>query len=242
LVGKLVSMLAVSPEVVAEYRRRYLKTESEIASSMAGAPIIRPPELVFIGTTSLYGVGSSQYNRIRIPCEVLGGSPKDELRFQELGRSESFGTSHFSTRTVQALVQLVRGEKEGQRVNSIFGEGVSPRMRKIREGLDLLGFPTDALLRHGRHRIVYGISLVLNLRDYLIGLDPKPDYLFPRRGQTHSSAAIVRWWSARWLRGRLKNPAVLEDIERHTLVHPIRHGARVQLVQPELPLFPGHRE
>src|SRR6202034_1734253 len=64
--GKLVAMLATSPEVVLEYRHRYAGAESEIASSMAGRPIAREPNLVLLGTTSLYGTGSSQYNRIKI--------------------------------------------------------------------------------------------------------------------------------------------------------------------------------
>ena len=46
----------------------------------------------------------------------------------------------------------------GQRVNSIFGEGVNPKLRKVRDGIDLLGWPSEVLLQHGRHRIVYGVS------------------------------------------------------------------------------------
>ena len=72
--GKLVSMVAVSPAAVRAYRDKYSGYESEIASAMAGRPIQRRTNLVFIGTTSLYGSGSSQYNRIRIPAEVLGGT------------------------------------------------------------------------------------------------------------------------------------------------------------------------
>ena len=35
-----------------------------------------------------------------------------------------------------------------RRVNNIFGEGVSPRLRMIREGLALIGIPQDLVLRH----------------------------------------------------------------------------------------------
>jgi len=38
-------MLMMSPEVVAEYRRRYAGVPSVIASSMAGRPIVRPADL-----------------------------------------------------------------------------------------------------------------------------------------------------------------------------------------------------
>jgi len=67
LVGKLVGMLSVSPEVVLEYRRRYGATSSLIASCMAGRSISRPASLVFVGTTSLYGERPCQYDRISIP-------------------------------------------------------------------------------------------------------------------------------------------------------------------------------
>ena len=92
--GKLVAMLAASPEVVEAYRRRYRDAESEIASSMAGRPIVRPAELVFLGTTSLYGVASSQYNRVRVPADRVGGRPEAVIRYLELGRSE--GVRHLS--------------------------------------------------------------------------------------------------------------------------------------------------
>ena len=230
--GKLVSMLAASPEVVQAYRDRYSMAESEIASSMAGRPIVRKPALVYLGTTSLYGVGSSQYNRIQIPCEQLGGRPGSSIRYQELGHSESFGTSQYSDDTVDALVDLVQQRSGGQRVNSIFGEGVSPKLRKVREGLDALGFPSERLLRHGRRRIIYAVSLIENVRDFLLGLDSDPRYLAPLDSPTPTKA-IAHWWKQRWLRSRIENDSVLDEVARHTLIHPIRHGARVVLPKDE---------
>lgn len=225
--GKLVSMLAASTDTVIEYRRRYGRAESEIASSMAGRAIVRPANLVLLGTTSLYGVGSSQYNRIKIPCGPLGGRADECIEFEELGRSQSFGTSQYSEKTVDALVTLVQQTKEGQRVNSIFGEGISPKLRKVRHGLDLLGFPSNLLLRHYRQRVVYGVSLVRNLRIYLTGLSSRPDYLIPKQPDGKVTASIAAWWRERWLRGRIQNDAVLEEVAKHTHVRPISHGARV---------------
>jgi hypothetical protein len=225
--GKLVAMLAASPEVVLEYRRRYTGAESEIASSMAGRPIVRSPTLALLGTTSLYGVGSSQYNRVKIPCKRLGGSPNDSIRYEELGHSEAFGTSQYSEETVDALADLVQQSENGRRVNSIFGEGVSPKLRKVREGLDRLGFPSELLLRHHRPRVVYAVSLVRNLRDHLLGIDPMPRYLVAMDNGAAATARIAAWWRERWLRNRIMSDEVLAAIERQTLVHPIRHGARV---------------
>lgn len=230
--GKLVAMLAASPEVVLEYRRRYLNSESEIASSMAGRAIVRTPTLVLLGTTSLYGIGSSQYNRIKIPCDRLGGSPEEIISYQGLGHSEAFGTSQYSEETVDALADIAQQSANGQRVNSIFGEGVSPKLRKIRQGLHLLRLPSDLLLRHHRRRVVYAVSLVRNLPEYLLGIDPKPNYLVPIEDGQAATTQIVAWWRERWLRNRIGSDAVLTEVARHTLIRPIRHGARVVISPP----------
>jgi hypothetical protein len=227
--GKLVAMLAASPEIVLEYRRRYASAESEIASAIAGRPIVREPALALLGTTSLYGVGSSQYNRIRIPCDRIGGRPDELIQYAELGHSEAFGTSQYSEETVAALADVVQQSANGQRVNSIFGEGISPKLRKVREGLSVLGLPTDLLLRHHRRRVVYAVSLVRNLREHLLGNDPEPGYLLPLENAASGTGCIAAWWRDRWLRSRIASDDVLAEIARHTLVRPISHGARVVL-------------
>ena len=239
--GKLVAMLAVSPKVVAEYRRRYSTAESEIASSVAGRAIVRPAELVVLGTSSLYNVGSSQYNRIKIPCAVLGGGKSEAVLFRRLGHSEAFGTSHYRDETIDALELLVRQANGGRRVNSIFGEGVSPKMRKVRAGLDLLTFPSERLLRHGRRRTIYGIELVRNACDYLLGIDSKPEFLVPINCSIAATTGIASWWATRWLLPRIESDEVIAEVGRHSLVHPIRHGARVprsRLPSDDALLFP----
>jgi Druantia protein DruA len=74
--GKLVAAMMASPEVVREYRRSYGETPSVIASSMAGKTVVRPAELVFIGTRSLYGRRPSQYDRISIPLGMSAFAPR----------------------------------------------------------------------------------------------------------------------------------------------------------------------
>lgn len=227
--GKLIAMMAVSPEVVHQYERRYAQSESEIASSMAGRPIVRSSKLVLLCTTSLYGSGSSQYNRIKMPAERLGGKAGDVIHYKELGRSAAFGTSQYSEGTVEALVDLLQ-QSDAQRVNSIFGEGASPKLRKVRQALDLLGLPSGMLLRHHRPRVVYAVSLVNNLGDYLIGTANRPEYLVPINA---GGDAIGSWWRERWLRNRIASDEVLDEVERHTSVRPITHGARVPLQRAE---------
>lgn len=226
--GKLTAMMATSTEVVHQYRQRYAHAESEIASSMAGRSVVRASDLVLLGTTSLYGVGSSQYNRIKIPAERLGGNAEDVIRFEELGRSEAFGTSHYSEETIDALVDLVQ-QSDAQRVNSIFGEGASPKLRKVRQALDLLNLSPGMLLRHHRPRVVYAVNLIKNLSDYLIGASKQPEYIISVNEGVAATAAIGEWWRERWLQNRIKSDDVLEEVERHTGVYPITHGARVPL-------------
>jgi len=224
--GKLVSMLAVSPSVVRAYHRRYSNYASQIASSLAGRAIRRRSNLVFIGTTALYGSNNSQYNRLRLPQSVLTGS--SDIVFQRLGKSRSFGTSHLSSDSVSALVRVAEHARVGMRVKNIFGEGVNPKLRKIREGLELLGWPSDELLQHRRQRIVYGVSLVENLLPYLLGLDAEPRYIF-RKNLTRDIDRIVEWWFERWLRQRAAKPEILEAVRKHRLDRPVQHGARVPL-------------
>jgi hypothetical protein len=238
--GKLIAMLLVSPEIITAYRDRYAQAESVIASSLAGRPVVRSPHLVFLGTTSLYGTEPTQYTRVVVPNEIVGGPRGETLRYQLLGRTEGYGTLQFSTDTVHALSVLLSQRQGGQRVHSIFGEGVNPRLRKVRDGLNHLGLPSDLLLIHGSPRLAYGVALARNFREYLLGLDPEPDYLVPSFDPKGASDRIALWWAHRWLRRRIMREDVLDAVERHQLTYPVRHGARVKLPADfggQLPLF-----
>jgi hypothetical protein len=177
--GKLVAMLLASPEIVRAYARFYGSSPSVIASSIAGRAVCRKPNLVYLGTTSLYSVGSSQYNRISIPAEQVGGKPGEVLSYRELGYTMGYGCTHFSPDTSNEIEALLEAKDKARRINSIFGEGISPRMRKLRVGLDLVGLPSQKLLHHGSPRIVYGLPLATNYRDVLLGRQKRPQYILP---------------------------------------------------------------
>jgi hypothetical protein len=227
--GKLVAMVVASPEVRLAYRRRYERTESVIASSIAGRPVVKSPELVFVGTTSLFGKRPSQYDRIA----VHASDASEMVRYEYLGRTTGVGTFQFSERTVQELKRLLAQSREGIKVNSVFGEGVNPRLRKIREALDVLGLPANELLQHGTPRLVYGVWLARNVREYLLDLDSKPQYFFADSEPRAATERIAAWWAERWLSRRVERKDIIERVERHSFIHPIRHGARVPLV-PDL--------
>ena len=241
--GKLVAALAASPALVAAYGERYQGQESEIASAMAGRAVVRSSRLALLGTTSLYGVGSSQYNRIKVPTAPLGGDGTHPLAYVEVGRSEAYGTAHLSEETVEALAALGAEARGAQRVNGIFGEGGSPKLRKVREGLSALGLPSDELLRHGRHRIVYLAPLIKNLRPFLLGLEGSPEYIYDLSDPARGTAAVAAWWRARWLSGRVEREEALAEVARHAAARPREHGARVPLPRletaegPQLSLF-----
>lgn len=123
--------------------------------------------------------------------------------------------------------QRLRGWRQKQQVNSVFGEGVNPRLRKIRDGLDALGLPTDDLLNHGGPRLVYGVELTYNPRAYLLGMGKQPKYILPMKKPLDTTKRISRWWIVRWLLPRIDRDEILRRVARHSLIHPIRHGARV---------------
>lgn len=229
--GKLVAMLAVSPETLAAYKRRYLRAVSVIASSVAGRAVVRPANLVFVGTTSLYGARPSQYERIVIPMNVFGSSDTEaNIRYRFLEETGGWGTFQFSQVTSKSVSDFVRSTKNGVRVNYIFGEGASPRMRALREGLSLLGFNQTELLQHGLKKTVYGVSLITNLSNYLLGIDKKPKYIFPKIESGTATRMVSEWWMQRWLIKRLQHQnieSIKAEMLRHTLVYPITHGARV---------------
>lgn len=137
-------------------------------------------------------MGLNQINvRESLSRGSYGGISGESVRYMPLGRTEGHGTFQFSEATVGSLAAAVAEHRGGKPVNSIFGEGVNPRLRKIRDGLDLLNLDSDQLLMHGNQRLVYGIPLARNFRQYLIGRDSEPDYVFSLKGVEDTTKNIA---------------------------------------------------
>ncbi len=206
--GKLVAMCMASPQVVRDVKDRYEDKVSLIASGMAGRPIRRQPALALLTTSSLYAVGSAQYNRVRIPGGLA--NREGEIRYERVGTTDSFGTSQFASDTLESLVAVARLANSKQRVvNNLFGEGMSPKLRSLRMGLDGLGLRPDDYLRHHSPRLLFAVPLATNALDVLLGLTRRPMYILPPNGGTATTDEIARYWYDRWAKGRLARPDTL---------------------------------
>ena len=229
--GKLAALLALSGEVADAYFRQYSGQVSEIKSKMAGRVFRRPADLVALTTTSFYSVGSSQYNRVRLP-EAMG-----RISWQYVGLSAGHGTMHFSLDTTEFIQRMLQVETGQALITSEFGEGPSERLRKIRDGLVRLGLPADELLRHGSPRRVY----VARLHDG----GTKPGLAgrrSPWRRRGPKAGEVAEFWRQRWLGPRLSRmPELLEELDRFERAS-VLLSSQAMAPRPALALVSGGSE
>ncbi len=204
--GKLVALLLASKEVRDHYSERYSGQVSVIASQMAGRAVTKPADLRVLTTTSLYGVGSSQYNRLILRAAEHPDIAHD-LKWDSIGKSKTggFGTLHLGAETAQALRQMAQNRHDSRRVNNRFGEGTSPRLRQIREGLDALGVDSDTILHHATPRLFYACELGEGFRTSLLGMQ-SDDF------EAVGSQAIGAAWRRRWLTSRIARDETLASL------------------------------
>lgn len=210
--GKLVALLATSPQVIHDYKERYADKASEIASRLKGAPVCRPADLVYVGTTSLYYVGSSQYNRLKIPGKTF--DTDFDIVWKKLGMTIGYGTMHISKATTMSLTEATN---DGfNRINHVFGEGASPKMRlltmSIRELLESTNEDSKDFSKHAMSRIVYGACLAENTFDYLLGRDSEPKYYTDMTDYVAGTQKIIDFWRNRWLKSRLNYEPIYQRI------------------------------
>jgi len=214
--GKLAALLALSPQVAADYKQRYGNSRSEIASQLKGEDVVRAADLVYIGTTSLYKVGASQYNRLSLP-KGLFGKNSPSTKFILLGETEGYGTLHISDETTKALEAAV--DIEYMEVNHVMGEGISPKLRIIRRGVDKIFASgsrdiADQVLKHGVRRLVYGIPLAANFQSYLQNRAETPEYIWSEELSVKAGTLkIIDFWRTRWLLKRLDFAPAIEEVQ-----------------------------
>jgi hypothetical protein len=215
--GKLAGLLMVSPQVLADYREKYGGHASYIASRMKGAPLERRNELALLETTSLYGVGSSQYNRLRAP--VAHG----EVRYEEVGQTDGYGSVHLSERTYRTLQTLLEEHPDLNPESHEFGRGVNYKMRSLAAALGHLGM--QKVQQHKNPRLVYAIPLATNWKAYLTGRDEEPRLLYDDLERPGAETrALVDFWKRRWFIDRVQKPAIRQRLrEQHGPVRVSRH-------------------
>ncbi|MGH7944492.1 MAG: Druantia anti-phage system protein DruA [Opitutaceae bacterium] len=212
--GKLVALLMLSPEVADDYRHRYGASTSIISSMMKNAVVVKDSRLVFLGTTSLYAHGASQYNRLRLPAGTIAAD-QPEIRFTAMGQTSGFGTVQFPLDTVSSVERVVQNDRGYKEVNSVFGEGRSPKLRKLRTGLRLLGFDPSVLMQHHQPRLIFGVPLFSDAGCFLLtGGGEVPEYVQHPDRFRDATPRIAAYWCERWLARRLNHEPVLASLEK----------------------------
>jgi hypothetical protein len=205
--GKLVALSMVSKEARQMYGARYSGQVSEIASQVAGRAVVRSSDLKLVTTTSLYGLGSNQYTGLSLRKGKYGDLSADVV-WKKLQSGSGVSITHVSDRTVFLMRELGLAVYGRRRINSVFGEGSSPRMRQIREGLNLIGINDDTLLKQSHGRRVYGCELFDGAREDILGFGAKA-----KRRVSASLAQISSAWIERWLLPRLEKADFLDDLK-----------------------------
>ncbi len=223
--GKLVAMALTGPEVINHYREKYEGYKSKIASAMNGEAVVKNNELVFLDTTGLFKVGSAQYDRVRVPAS------NGKIEYKEIGKTSGYGSVQFGPDARRRLGQVTEMLENRKAVKGRFGEGIAPKMRKIRRGLENLNLDGE-LLKHESPRVIYAVPLASDFKEFLFGLKDEPDYLWDFDDPETEQQSIYDHWKHRWVSKRVQKGWVLDDIQSFDKDEDLRLGHEVD--------FPNH--
>lgn len=204
LTGKLTALLMSSTEVKNFVDQKYKDSLNIISTKMAGRKVSKPTNLVGLTTTSLFGVGSSQYNRLKLTN--INSDIKNDINWQELASTKGYGTFHFSKRTKNLAAQIDFKKNKFQHVNYKFGEGASPALRRIKEGLKEIGFDQE-VIKHEYKRKTYFCDLSKNIKKEI----------FLKRSKNlklNSASNIFVAWQKRFFDKRIQNDGLIDAIEK----------------------------
>ena len=172
----------------------------------------------------------------------LIGELEEKVEYEFLGCSEGWGSFHMGRDTAKALKLMIKDRNE-TRVNSQFGEGISPKMRMLSQGIQSLGLNPSEFLKHRKPREIFLIKLFKNFRRFCLGLDPKPKPILSAKDHRKVTRKIANYWKWRWLLRRIENQDVIERLRIHdSKGYPVEHGAKAPLPReiPEDDLFPEY--
>ena len=220
--GKLIAALMGSTEVRTLFKSRYngkkYKFPSIIASSSKGKAVYRDANLMCLTTTSLYGVASSQYNKIKflkkdypeLETDVIWHEVKKNKQSQ---KTKGQGVYHFSNETSKLLSILTLKKLKYVEVNHKFGEGTSPKLRKARVGIDCLldytksNIHLDTFFAHSMQRKNYIFFHEKNILKKIITQKKHFSNIISSKAENITSA-----WLKRWLIKRINRDETLEKL------------------------------
>jgi hypothetical protein len=220
--GKLIAALMGSTEVRTLFKSRYngkkYKFPSIIASSSKGKAVFRDANLMCLTTTSLYGVASSQYNKIKflkkdfpeLESDIIWKEAKKNNQSQ---KTKGQGVYHFSNETSKLLGILTLKKLKYVEVNHKFGEGTSPKLRKARVGIDCLtdysksNIQLDTFFAHSMQRKNY---VFFHEKDILKKImSQKKSFL---NVVSSKAVNITSAWIKRWLIKRINRKETLDKL------------------------------
>lgn len=161
--GKMAALATLSNETRAHIVRKYVGSISEIKAEQ------KDPTPVLITTSSALG-RSSVYNRV-----TFNGS----TMFHSVGYTKGYGHFQFSEDLFADLRDFVRRtaqedeSQSGRDQSSRYGSGPNWRFRVLRNALQLLGIPEDAL-KHNIRREVFLAPTAYNWDEFLRGETDEP--------------------------------------------------------------------
>ncbi len=138
------------------------------------------------------------------------------MRYENYGKTLGFGSVHYSEETIEALKELQEHKKDARLINNRFGEGVNPKLRRIRTGLAHIGLEkSDHFLNHRSKRIIYGIRLGKASYEFLRGETEYPEYFFDLNSIEaieKGTQYISEFWLKRWLLMRINNQQAVHNV------------------------------
>ncbi|MDH5404237.1 MAG: DUF4338 domain-containing protein [Candidatus Heimdallarchaeota archaeon] len=147
-IGKYISQVSVSKEVVSEFKKRYHNCKGNISGERKNAQLI--------GVTNVTAFGkSSMMDRIYHP----------EWNF--IGYSRGFGTSFFSDGIFDMAKELVREDNEEFYRMYNYGEGPNWKLRILRKAFQLADVPQN-YLEIGNYKGIYFCGIAENWKEILL--------------------------------------------------------------------------
>jgi hypothetical protein len=173
--GKLVALLAASPDIRNWVYHKYLGKETIISKKN------KEPHLVYLDTMGAFGK-SAVYNRLKF--WYFGGYTKGHTHI------------HLTANGSWEIIKQFIPDEEFRKYE--YGQGPSWKIRVLKIGLKNLGF-SESMMSIGWQRGYYYLPLANNWQEYLRGETDKIEW------KSIDTLELVLYWKERWVLPRLEN-------------------------------------